>query len=104
LGKSAHRIAEVELLASQSIEVCRLAGFSPALPDSQVAERDQVFQMPVRDRPVHACGFGSIVNCPLGLAHIKLKQDPATGPILKRADGTVDFAKVVLAHSGQLIR
>src|SRR6202022_1144995 len=36
-GESTHRIAEIDLLASQSIKVGRLAGFSPALPDRQVS-------------------------------------------------------------------
>ena len=58
--------------------------------------------MSMRDGSVHAGGFGSIVNCPFGLVHIKVEQDPPTGPILKRADRTVDFAYLVLAHSASL--
>ena len=101
-GESTHRIAEIDLLASQSIKVGRLAGFSPALPDHQVSERDKALEMSMRDRSVHAGGFGSIVNCPFGLVHIKVEQDPPTGPILKRADRTVDLAYLVLAHSASL--
>jgi hypothetical protein len=101
-GESTHRIAELDLLASQSIKVGRLAGFSPALPDRQVSERDKALEMSMRDSSVHAGGFGSIVNCPFGLVHIKVEQDPPTGPILKRADRTVDLAYLVLAHSASL--
>lgn len=101
-GESTHRIAEVDLLAGQSIKVGRLAGFSPALPDRQVSERDKALEMSMRDRSVHAGGFGSIVNCPFGLVYIKVEQDPPTGPILKRADRTVDLACLVLAHSASL--
>jgi hypothetical protein len=101
-GESTHRIAEIDLLASQSIKVGRLAGFSPALPDRQVSERDKALEMSMGDRSVHAGGFGSIVNGPFGLVHIKVEQDPPTGPILKRADGTVDLAYIVLAHSASL--
>jgi hypothetical protein len=101
-GESTHRIAEIDLLASQSIKVGRLAGFSPALSDRQVSERDKALKMPVRDRSVHAGGFGSIVNRPFALVHIKVEQDLPTGPILKRADRTVDLAYLVLAHSASL--
>jgi hypothetical protein len=101
-GESTHRIAEIDLLASQSIEVGRLAGFSPALPDRQVSERDKALEMAMRDCSVHAGGLGSIVNCPFGLVHIKVEQDPPTGPILKRADRTVDLACLVRAHSASL--
>ena len=101
-GESTHRIAEIDLLASQSIKVGRFAGFSPALPDHQVSERDKALEMAMRDRPVHARGFGSIVNCPFGLVHIKVEQDPPTGPILKRAYRTVDLVDLVLAHSASL--
>ncbi len=101
-GESTHRIAEIDLLASQSIKVGRLAGFSPALPDRQVSERDKALEMSMRDRSVHAGGFGSIVNCPFGLVHIKVEQDPPSGPILKRADRTVDLDYLVLAHSASL--
>ena len=101
-GESTHRKAEIDLLASQSIKVGRLAGFSPALPDDQVSERDKALEMSMRDRSVHAGDFGSIVNCPFGLVHIKVEQDPPTGPILKRADRTVDLAYLVLAHSASL--
>jgi hypothetical protein len=101
-GESTHRIAEIDLLASQSIKVGRLAGFSPALSDRQVSERDKTLKMSMRDRSVHAGGFGSIVNRPFALVHIKVEQDPPTGPILKRADRTVDLAYLVLAHSASL--
>jgi hypothetical protein len=101
-GESTHGIAEIDLLASQSIKVGGLAGFSPALPHRQVSERDQALEMSMRDRSVHAGGFGSIVNRPFGLVHIKVEQDPPTGPILKRADRTVDLAHLVLAHSASL--
>lgn len=101
-GVSTHRIAELDLLASQSIKIRRLAGFSPALPDRQVSERDKTLEMSMRDSSVNAGGFGSIVNCPFGLVHIKVEQDPPTGPILKRADRTVDLAYLVLAHSASL--
>jgi len=101
-GESTHRIAELDLLASQSIKVGGLAGFSPALPNGQVSERDKTLEMSMRDSSVDAGCFGSIVNCPFGLVHIKVEQDPPTGPILKRADRTVDLAYVVLAHSASL--
>lgn len=101
-GESTHRIAELDLLASQSIKVGRLAGSSPALPNGQVSERDKTLEMSMRDSSVDAGCFGSIVNCPFGLMHIKVEQDPPTGPILKRADRTVDLAYLVLAHSASL--
>jgi len=91
-GESPHRIAEIDLLASQSIKVGRLAGFSPALPDGQVSERDEALEMSMRDRSVHAGGFSSIVYRPFALVRIKVEQDPPTGPILKRADRAVDLA------------
>jgi hypothetical protein len=101
-GVSTHRIAEIDLLAGQSIEVGRLAGFSPALTDRQVSERDQALKMSMRDRSMHAGGFGCIVDCPLGLMHIKVEQDPPTGPILEGADRTVDLTCLVLAHAASL--
>jgi hypothetical protein len=101
-GEPTHRIAEIDRLASQSIEVGRLAGLSPALPDRQVSESYKALEMSMRDCSVHAGGFGGIVNCPFGLVHIKVEQDPPTGPILKRADRTVDLACLVLAHSASL--
>ncbi len=101
-GESTHRIAEFDPLASQSIEVGGLAGLSPALPDREVSERDKALEVSMRDRSVHAGGLGSIVNCPFRLMHIKVEQDPPTGPILKRADRTVDLAYFVLAHSASL--
>jgi hypothetical protein len=90
--ESTHRIGEIDLLASQSIKVGGLAGFSPALPDRQVSERDKALEMSMGDRSVHAGGFGSVINCPFGLIHIKVEQDPPTSPILERADRTVDLA------------
>jgi hypothetical protein len=101
-GEATHRKAEIDLLVSQSIKVGRLAGFSSALPNDQVSERDKALEMSMRDRSVHAGDFGSIVNCPFGLVHMKVEQDPPTGPILKRADRTVDLAYLVLAHSASL--
>jgi hypothetical protein len=101
-GESTHRIGEIDLLASQAIQVGWLAGFSPALPDRQVSERDQALEMSMRDSSVHAGGFGSIVNSPFGLVQIKIQQDPPAGPILKRAYRAVDLAYVVLAHSASL--
>jgi hypothetical protein len=101
-GESTHRIAEIDLFANQSIKVGRLAGFSPALADRQVSERDKALEMSMGDRSVHAGDFGNIVNCPLGLVHMKVEQDPPTGPILERADRTVDLADLVLAHSASL--
>jgi hypothetical protein len=101
-GEATHRKAEIDLLASQSIKVGRLAGFSPALPDDQVSERDKPLEMSMGDRSVHAGSFGSIDNCPFGLVHIKVEQDPPTGPILKCADRTVDLVYLVLAHSASL--
>jgi hypothetical protein len=98
-GESTHRVAEIDLLASQSIKVGRLAGFSPALPDRQVSERDKALEMSMRDGSVHTGSFGSIVNCPFGLVHIKVEQYSPTSPILKRADRAVDLAYLVLAHS-----
>jgi hypothetical protein len=101
-GEAPYRKAEIDLLVSQSIKVGRLARFSPALPDRQVPERDKALEMSMRDSSVHAGGFGSIVDCPFGLVHIEVEQDPPTGPILKRADRTVDLAYLVLAHSASL--
>jgi hypothetical protein len=101
-GESAHRVAEIDLLASQSIKVGGLAGFSPALPDRQVSERDKALEMSMGNRSVHAGSFGSIVNCPFGLVHIKVEQYSPTSPILERADRTVDLAYIVLAHSASL--
>ena len=101
-GETTHRKAEIDLLPSQSIKVGRLARFSPALTDDQVSERDKPLKMSMGDRSVHAGGFGSIVNCPFGLVHMKVEQDPPTGPILERADRTVDLAYLVLAHSASL--
>ncbi|HXN92684.1 MAG TPA: hypothetical protein VN906_14500 [Candidatus Sulfotelmatobacter sp.] len=101
-GESTHRKGEVDLLAGQSIKVGRLAGFSPALPDRQVSERDKALKMSMRDCSVDAGGFGSIVNRPFRLVHIKVEQDSPTGPILKRADRAVDLASSVLAHSASL--
>jgi hypothetical protein len=101
-GESTYRIAEIDLSAGQSVEVGRLAGFSPALPDRQVSERDKALEVSVCDRSVHAGGFGSIVNRPLGLVHMKVEQDPPTGLILKRADRAVDLAYLVLAHCASL--
>jgi hypothetical protein len=101
-SESTHRIAEIDRLASQSIKVGRLAGFSPALPDRQVSERDETLEVSMRDRAVHAGGFGRIVNCPFGLVHVEIEQDPATGPILQRADRTFDLVCVVLAHAASL--
>jgi len=101
-GEATNRDAEIDLLASQSIKVGRLAGFSPALPDDQVSERDKALEMSMGDCSVNAGRLGSIVNCPFGLVHIKVEQDPPTGPILKRADRTVDLAYLVLAHSASL--
>jgi len=100
--EATHRKAEIDLLAGESIKVGRLAGFSTALPDDQVSERDKPLEMSVGDCSVNAGGPGSIVNCPFGLVHIKVEQDPPTGPILKRADRAVDVAHVVVAHSPSL--
>jgi hypothetical protein len=101
-SEATHRIAEIDLLASQSIKVGRLARFSPALPDCQVSKRNQALEMCMRDSSVHAGGFRSVVNRPFGLVQIEVEQDPASGPILKRADRTVDLACLVLAHSASL--
>jgi hypothetical protein len=101
-AEATHRKAEIDLLAGESIKVGRLAGFPTPLPDNQVSESDKALEMSMRDRSVHACGFGGIVNSPLGLVHIEVEQDPPTGPILKRADRTVDLACLVLAHSASL--
>jgi hypothetical protein len=100
--ESTHRKAEIDLSTSQSIKVGRLAGFSTALPDDQISERDKPLEMSMRDSSVHAGGLCSIVNCPLGLVHMKVKQDPPTGPILKRADRAVDLADLALVHSASL--
>jgi hypothetical protein len=100
--ESTHRIAEINLSAGEPIEVGGLAGFSTSLPDRQVSERDKALEMSVRDSSVHPGGFGRIVNCPFGLVHIKVEQDPPTGPILKRADRAVEVAYLVLAHSASL--
>jgi hypothetical protein len=101
-GEATHRKAEIDLLASLSIKVGRLAGFSPALPDDQVSERNKALEVSMGDCSVHAGGLGNIVNCPFGLMDIKVEQDPPTGPILKRADRKVDLAYLVLAHSPSL--
>jgi hypothetical protein len=101
-GESTDRIAEIDLMAGQSIKVGRLAGFAPALTDRQESERDKSLEMSMRDRSVHAGGFGGIVNCPFGLVNIEVEQDPPPGSILKRADRTVDLAYLVLAHSASL--
>jgi hypothetical protein len=98
-GEATHRKAEIDLLVGQPIEVGRLAGFSSALPDRQVSQRDKTLEMSMGDRSVHAGGFRSIVNGPFGLVHIEVEQDPPPSPILKRADRTVDLACLVLAHS-----
>ena len=90
--ESTHRIAEVDLLASKSIEVGGLSGFSAALPDRQISKRDKALEMSVRDSSVHPSRFGSIVDRPFGLAHIKLEQDPASGSVLDRADRAVELA------------
>jgi hypothetical protein len=100
--EATHRKAEIDLLAGQSIEVGRLAGFSSPLADHQVPERDKAFEMSMGDRAVHAGGFGRIVNRPFGLVYIEVEQDPPPGPILKRADRTIDLACLVLAHSASL--
>jgi hypothetical protein len=101
-GEPTHRITEIELFASQPIKVGGLAGFSPALPDRQVSERDKALEMSMGDRSVHAGGFGNNVNCPFALVDIKVEQDPPTSRILKRADRTVDLVYLVLAHSASL--
>jgi hypothetical protein len=100
--ESTHGICEIDLLASQSIEVGRLAGFSSALPDRQVSERDKALEMSMRDGSVDAGGLCSIVNGPFALMHIKVEQDPPTSRILKGADRTVDLAYVVLTHPASL--
>jgi hypothetical protein len=102
-GEATHRKAEIDLVTSQPIKVGRLAGFSSALPDRQVSERDKTLEMCMRDRSVNTGSTGSIVNSPFGLVHVKVEQYPSTSPILKRADRTVDLAYFVLAHSDQLI-
>jgi len=101
-GESTHRIAEIDWLAGQSIKVGRLAGFSSALPDRKLSERDETLEVSMCDRAVNAGGFGRVVNCPLGLVHIEVEQDPPTGPILQRADRTFDLVCVVLAHAASL--
>ena len=101
-SKATHWKAEIDLLASQSIKVGRLARFSPALPDDQVSERDKALEMSVGYCSVHAGGLGSIVNCPFGLVHIKVEQNPPTGLILKRADRAFDVAYLVVGHSPSL--
>jgi len=58
--------------------------------------------MSMRDSSVYAGRFGRIVHRPLGLIYIEVEQDPPTGPILKRADRTVDLAYLVLTHSASL--
>src|SRR6202158_5077873 len=58
--------------------------------------------MCMRDSSVHAGGFRSVVNRPFGLVQKEVDQDPAPGPIRKRADRTVDLARLVLAHSASL--
>jgi hypothetical protein len=101
-AEATHRKAEIDLLAGQSIEVGGLAGFSPALPDHQVSQGDKALEMSVRDRSMHPRRLGGVVNRPLGLVHVKVEQDPPPGPILKRADRTVDLACLVPAHSASL--
>jgi hypothetical protein len=101
-AEAPHRKAEIDLLAGQSIKVGGLAGFSPALPDHQVSQGDKALEMRMRDRSVHAGRLGGVVDRPLGLVRIKVEQDSPTGPILKRADRTVDLACLGLAHSASL--
>jgi hypothetical protein len=101
-GEPTHWKAEIDLLVRQPIKVGRLSGFSPALPDRQVSERDKALEMSMCDRSVHTGGLGCIVNCPFGLVRIEIEQDPPTGPILKRTDRTVDLACLVLAHFASL--
>jgi len=100
--EATNREAEIDLLASQSIEVGGLAGFSSALSDHQVSERDKPLEVSMRDCSMHASGFGCIVNGPFGLMQVKVQQDPPSGPILKRADRAVDLTHLVLAHSASL--
>jgi hypothetical protein len=101
-GKAPHRKAEIDLLASQSVKIGRLAGFSSALTDRQVSERDKTLEMSMRDSSVHPGGFGRVVDRPFGLMHIEVEQDAPTGSILKRADRAVDLACLVLAHVASL--
>jgi hypothetical protein len=101
-GEATHRKAEIDLLASQSIKVGRLAGFSPALPNDQVSQRDTPLEMSMSDCSVYTGGLRSIVNCPFGLVYMKVEQDSAAGPILKCADRAVDLAYLVPAHSASL--
>jgi hypothetical protein len=100
--EASHRIGEIDLSAGQSIEVGRFAGFSAALPDDQVPKGDKALEMCMSDRAVYTCGLGGIVHRPFGLVHIKVEQDPPTGPILKRADCAVDLTYLVGAHSASL--
>jgi hypothetical protein len=101
-GEATHRKAEIDLLPGQSIKVGRLAGFSSPLADHQVSERDKALEVSMGDRAVHAGSFGRIIDRPFGLVHIEVEQDPPAGPILKRADRTVDLACLILAHSASL--
>ena len=101
-GEATNREAEINLLVSQSIEIGGFAGFSAALPDRQVSERDKALEVSMRDGAVYSGGFGSIVNCPFGLVHIKVEQDPSTGPILKCSDRALDLAFLVLDHLASL--
>jgi len=101
-GKSTHGIAEIDLLAGQSIKVGRLTGFSPALPDRQESKRNEALQMSMRNRSVHAGRFGGIIDRPFGLVYVKVEQDLPTGGILKRADRTIDRAYIVLVHAARL--
>ena len=101
-GESTHRIAEIDLLAGQSIEVGGLAGFAPALPDREISERNEALEMSMRDRSVDAGGFSGVVNRPFGLEDIEVEQDPPAGPILKRADRTVDLICFARVHSASL--
>jgi hypothetical protein len=101
-SKSTHGIAEIDLLAGQSIKVGRLTGFSPALPDRQESKRNEALQMSMRNGSVHAGGFGRIIDRPFGLVYVKVEQDLPAGGILKRADRTVDLAYLVLVHAARL--
>jgi len=100
--KSSYRVAQVDLLAGQPIELGWLAGFPSALAGCEISEGDQTLKMSVGDRTVHANGFGDIVDRPFGLVHMEVEQDSSTGPILKRADRAVDIAYLVLSHTPSL--
>jgi hypothetical protein len=100
--KPSHRIAQVDLVAGEPIELGWLAGFPSALAGCEISEGDKTFEMSVSYRSVHSDGFGDTVHRPFGLVYIEVEQDPSAGLILKRADRAVELLYFVLSHIPEL--